>query len=144
MQGWELEDNTYIAYAKEYDGLVNSSQTQRTFTVATPTWTDSTLSGVPIKAAHINELRNCVDNIYAYYGLTAPTWTDTITSGVHIKAVHITELRAAIEAVRAYVNGFDSGTSKDISAFTRTDSTLTNKRIKAVHITEIRSAITKL
>ena len=148
VKGWTLADDTYTVYAKENDGLVNSSTTQRTFTVETPSLTDSTLtSGItPIKAVHITELRTAIENVYGYYGLTVPTWTDsTITSGVtHIKAVHVTELRTAIEAIRTYVNGFDTGTSKDISAFSWTDESLSNVRIKAVHIEEIRDAITIL
>ena len=148
VQGWMLEPDSYTVVAKSNDGLANSSQTQRTFTVAATNWTDNSISAgaTLIKAAHITELRSAIEAVYGYYGLTAPTWTDSaITAGVTpIKAVHITEMRAAIDAVRTYVNGFDSGTSKDIAAFSWTDSSLSRKRIKAIHITELRNAVATL
>ena len=146
VKGWTLIPDSYTVTAKINDGLVNSSQTQRTFTVASPNWTDSTIipKVTTVKATHINELKTAVENVCNYYNLSAPTWTDTIEVGGQIKAIHISELRTAIEAIRTYVNGFDSGTSKDIAAFIWTDSSLANKRIKAVHITELRNAITLL
>lgn len=148
VQGWELAANTYVVYAKEHDGLTYSNQTQRTFTVANPNWTDATIipKVTPVKAVHITELRQAIHNVCDYYGLTKPTFTDTLTGGTSpIKAVHITELRQAIEDIRTYVNSYDSSyAAKDIEAFNWTDSTLVNTRIKSVHITELRQAIIKL
>lgn len=146
VRGWTLTPDNYTVTARGNDGLVNSSQTQRTFTVASPSWTDSTITPkvTPMKAAHINEIRTALENVYNYYNLSAPTWTDTIEVGGQIKAIHVSELRTAIEAIRTYVNGFDTGTSKNIAAFSWTDSSLANKRIKAVHMTELRNAITLL
>ncbi len=147
VQGWTLAAGEYTADYLSNDGLIDNTEQSVTFNVAEPSWTDSTLvsGSTPIKAVHITELRDVIDDIYDYYGLTNPTWTDTLTSGTTpIMAVHLTEMRNAIEAVRTYVNGFDSGTSKDIAAFSWTDSTLTNKRIKAVHIQELRNAVVTL
>ena len=55
----------------------------------------------PVKAAHVAELRGCINAIRALQSLSAYTWTDaSLTPGVSaIKAVHISELRTALNQV---------------------------------------------
>jgi uncharacterized repeat protein (TIGR01451 family) len=68
-------------------------------------FTDPTLSGIPIKAVHITELRTAVNAVAALAapGQPAPTFTDpTITPGTTIiRAVHVNELRSALDAARS-------------------------------------------
>jgi hypothetical protein len=59
------------------------------------------LTGVFVRAAHINELRDALGPVYAAAGATAPAYADpTLTAGATpVKAIHITELRAAVVAL---------------------------------------------
>ena len=78
-----------------------------------PTWTDDPVVGgtTPIKAAHINELRQAIDDIRAWYGMTAYTWSETITAGVTSSvnwASHAIEVKEQIEAIQTFVNDWDN------------------------------------
>jgi bacillolysin len=67
------------------------------------TWTTDptiTAGSTRVKAAHINELRTALTQVYTHVGSTAPVFTDpTVTSSTKIKALHIMELRAAVIAI---------------------------------------------
>jgi hypothetical protein len=53
-----------------------------------------------IQAAHINDLRTALGEIYAAAGVAPPSYTDpVIGSGTIVKAAHIMELRAAVIAI---------------------------------------------
>lgn len=64
-------------------------------------WTDSTLTGATIRAAHVIELREALRQAYVEARRSVPVYTDpTITPGVTmLKAVHIQELRTAVVAL---------------------------------------------
>ncbi len=67
-----------------------------------PTFTDATLmAGVTVKAVHLTELRQAIETLGTWYGLTAVVWTDaSIVAGVTpVRAVHLTELRTSLSAV---------------------------------------------
>lgn len=93
------------------------------------TFTDASLSGVPIKAVHIMELRALVNERRAARGLMPFGFTDQALAGTTIKAIHIAELRTALADV--YVA---AGQPPPIYP----DATLTSTTIKAAHIIEIR------
>jgi len=117
------------------DGLADGAAATAAITVLTPSWTDGTLSGVPIKAAHINELRAIVDDIRAYYGLPAYAWTDApiVANETPVKVVHLTQLQNAMKECAAV-----RGATLSFTAITK------NLRIRATHIQEMRDAVIQL
>jgi RHS repeat-associated protein len=100
---------------------------------STPVFTDDPLTaGVTgIKAVHLTELRDAVNQLRARAGLQATVWTDSQLTGILIKAVHIVELRTALNAAR---------TALGLSNPAYTDPTLNagSTTIKAAHIQELR------
>jgi len=99
-----------------------------------PTFTDDPLTaGVTIKAVHVTELRDAVNQARARASLTAATWTDTSLPGVAIKAVHILELHARLDEARAALG---------LSVASYTDPGLNvGTIVKAVHIQELRDRV---
>jgi lipocalin len=64
-------------------------------------FTDPTLAGVTIRAAHFTELRQAVRVVRGMAGLEMPSFTDSSLVGVPVKAIHLAELRAALDEARA-------------------------------------------
>ena len=79
------------------DSIASDSETA-TVTVA---FTDSSLPNVPIKAAHIAELRTRIDALRARYGLAGYSYEDAVlvTGATFIRAQHVNDLRQALNAV---------------------------------------------
>lgn len=82
-------------------------------TYAAPAWTDAAVKAgtTAVKAAHINELRTCLDDLCAYYGLAKTQWTDQIIAKVTPKknwATHALELQETAKRIAAYINGWDT------------------------------------
>jgi RHS repeat-associated protein len=102
----------------------------------TPVFTDDPLVAgtTSIKAVHITELRDAINQLRARATLAAATWTDASLAGSLIKAVHIAELRTALSAAR---------TALGLSNPAYTDPTLTadSTTIKAAHIQELRDRV---
>jgi len=78
-----------------------------------PVWTDDpvTAGTTAIKAAHMNELRQAIDDIRAWYGMPEHEWTEEIVAGVTSSvnwASHAIEIKEQIEAIQSYVNDWDS------------------------------------
>jgi hypothetical protein len=84
-----------------------------------------------IRSAHLDDIRNAVNSVRAFAGLSAANWTDPALSGVVAKAVHVQELRDRLGEALAIIG---------ISLGSYTDPTLTPGAtiIKAAHIDEIR------
>jgi RHS repeat-associated protein len=103
---------------------------------STPVFTDDPLApGVtPIKAVHITELRDAINQLRTRAGLSAATWTDSQLAGTIIKAAHITELRAKLDEARLAL-----GLSN--AAYTDPSLGAGSTPIKAVHITELRDRV---
>ncbi len=107
-------EGTQSILAKSTDTLgVSSSQTTRNFEYIAPLWTDGMLyTGTNrIKAQHMNELRQAVNQIRAYYGLSAYVWEESIIAGetsMASWASHVSEIRNAIEEIATLVNGWDA------------------------------------
>jgi RHS repeat-associated protein len=103
---------------------------------ASCTFTDDPVAAgvTAVKAAHVSQLRACINDIRAQRSLPAASWTDpTLTPQQSvIKAVHITELRSAISQVYTALN-------VSPPQFTDTLTPLVTVA-KAVHINELRTA----
>jgi len=99
-----------------------------------PVFTDDPLTaGVIIKALHVTELRNAVNQARSLAGLGAASWAESVTSGVTIKAAHIVELRARLDEARAALG---------LSAASYTDPNLTaGITVKAAHLQELRDRV---
>jgi uncharacterized repeat protein (TIGR01451 family) len=101
-------------------------------------FSDSALSGIPIKAVHITQLRTAVNAVAALAapGQPVPTFTDpTITPGTTvIRAVHVNELRSALNAARSTLGLF---------SITYTNSSITAgvSRVYGADITDLRSGL---
>jgi hypothetical protein len=72
------------------------------------TWTDADLVGATVRAVHLQELRDSLNQALAALHASVPTYTDptlaTGAGGTFIKAVHIDELRRyAASATTSYV-----------------------------------------
>ena len=124
-----------------------STAATRDTTYAAATYTDTTVvkGTTAIKAAHMTELRDYINTIRAYYGLSAVSWAETITAGV-TKArnwsAHIVEMRTAITDVVTLVNGWDTASSTNRIVLT-TWIALGTKPSAAV-MEQIRAAIALL
>lgn len=90
-----------------------SGAASRSFSYTVATWTDTSLvaNTTPIKAVHMQELRNAVDQVLTYYGLSAYSWAESLAAGMTFLAGwtnHVLEIRTAIEQIAALVNGWDT------------------------------------
>jgi hypothetical protein len=84
-----------------------------------------------LKRAHVTELRNAVNAVRTFAGLTPFTFTDT--TPVFARAIHIAELRTALSQARSAIG----------MPVTFTDPTLTPGQsvMRAVHVEELRNAV---
>lgn len=90
-----------------------SGVASRSFSYTAASWTDISLvaNTTPIKAMHMQELRNAVDQMLTYYGLSVYPWAESLAGGMTSLAgwtSHVLEIRTAIEQVAALVNGWDT------------------------------------
>lgn len=109
----------------------SSPATNTTLTVATPAFTDNTLTGIAVKAIHINELRTQINNLRQFYGMAAVSWIDTITAGnTVVKAAHFTQLQTALSEIASLV-----GVSLTLTAVAK------NQRVSASTLPQLRDAI---
>jgi hypothetical protein len=53
-----------------------------------------------IRAAHINDLRDAIDDLRVAFGLGNASYTRTIAAGKKVKAFDLTEMRSAVDAAR--------------------------------------------
>jgi len=93
-----------------------SGVASRSFSFAVASWTDTSLvaNTTPIRAVHMQELRNAVDQVLTYYGLSPYPWAESLTAGMTSLAgwtSHVLEIRTAIEQITALVNGWDTQSS---------------------------------
>ena len=92
------------------DGSLDSTWVPRQMNIASASFTDGMLSpGMKIKAIHITELRDPVNNLRKAYGLPAKTWTPCIAGQTKINTPGlITELQSALQDVMDRINGWDT------------------------------------
>lgn len=122
------------------------SETQKSITVTTETYTDSIIEPgtTRIKAAHINELRSRIETICTLYGATAPSWSEDVIAGTtSIKnfPAHIAELREAVETIYTVINSKGAGT---VIALPSWAAALTDIKPKATAIEELRNAVKEI
>lgn len=114
--------------------VTTTSGFSRAEVATTQLFTDASLAGVRVKAAHVTELRAAVNAMRLAAGLDAAVFTDpTLSAGSTIvRRVHLAELRAALDAARWAL---------DLPAVTYTDPALAARAtvIKAVHLAELRA-----
>jgi hypothetical protein len=62
-------------------------------------WTDSTLSGVVVKAVHVQELRDGLNQALTAIGVSLPAYSNNpiVPAVTPIKSAHIQELRQAVQ-----------------------------------------------
>lgn len=101
------------------DNVGDSGSASTTVEYAEPVWTDPVVTAgeTPIKAAHINEIRRCLDDICDYYGLEQTDWTDDpivaeVTSSI-LWPSHVQEIRDTIDRIANYINTWDSASSSN-------------------------------
>jgi hypothetical protein len=103
-----------------------------------PTFTDDPLQAgtTGVKAVHITELRQRIDEVRTRHGLGAFGWTDaTLVPGVTmVKRVHLTELRTALN--EAYV-----AAGRPAPSYTTPTIVAGATVIAAVHVVELRAAV---
>jgi len=99
-----------------------------------PTFTDDPLAaGVTVKAIHVTQLRDAINQLRQRAALPQVSWAETVSTGVLIKASHITEMRTGLEQAR---------TALGLGPTTYTDPGLTvGTVIKKEHIQEIRDSL---
>jgi hypothetical protein len=106
-------DGERIAFMSDRDGrfevwVMNRTDPSRAKSrppATTVMFTDTSLAGVVIKAAHITELRTAVNAMRAAAGLSSTAFTDGSRPGVIIKRVHIAELRSSLDEARTTACG---------------------------------------
>jgi hypothetical protein len=100
-------------------------------------FTDHSITGVAVKAAHISELRTTINEARAANGLSAMVWTDPeLVPGVtEVKAAHLLELRTAISGVY---------TRRSLPAPTFSPTVSAGALITTTHVGEIRTALNNL
>jgi uncharacterized delta-60 repeat protein len=100
-----LSANTTYLYQVRTLGSGGPSAFTAIDPATTIVFTDTSLSGVLIKAVHIDELRTAVNAMQVAAGLSPSTFTDpTLTAGTTtIKRLHVTELRDALDAARSTI-----------------------------------------
>ena len=129
-----LSSNTTYLYKLKAVYAGGTSGLSPVDAATTVVFTNTSLSGVKVKAVHLTELRTAVNAMRAAVGLTAGTFTDpTITAlSTNVKRLHVTELRTALDAARALIG---------LGTLTYTDSTITalSTKVKAAHVTELRA-----
>jgi hypothetical protein len=116
-------------------------------TYVAPEWADNIQKDTTrVKAIHINELRDAVNNVRSYYGLSAKSWSEAVEAGTTSTknwAAHIAELRAAIDDVVNLVNSWDStATANKITLPTRIP--LTGNKPRADVMAQLRAEIALL
>ncbi|HXQ71603.1 MAG TPA: galactose oxidase-like domain-containing protein [Pyrinomonadaceae bacterium] len=87
----------YAQHIVELRQAVNAVRAAAGLSAAT--WTDSSLTGVEVRAVHISELRSNLDGALSALGLSTGSYTDaSLTPGTTVvKAVHVSELRTRVK-----------------------------------------------
>ena len=105
-------------------------------TIVNDDFTDVSLAGQVIKAAHLTELRTAINEARAARNLGPYAFTDASLLGTFVRALHIAELRTALD--QAYL-------AAGLAPPTYTDQPLgAGMPIKAAHLAELRSAVVAL
>lgn len=81
-------------------------------TVLSPSWTDDPIIAgeTPVKAAHIMELRTCLDNICDYYDIPRTDWGGDVVAGVtpdRLWPTHMAAIQGTVRRIATFINSWD-------------------------------------
>lgn len=81
-------------------------------TVLAPAWTDDPIVAgeTPVKAAHIMELRECLDNICDYYDIPRTDWGGDVVAGVtpdRLWPTHMAAIQGTVRRIATFINSWD-------------------------------------
>ena len=96
------------------------------------------LAGVPVRAAHVVQLRASIDAVRLTNGLSKMNWTDPVlvSGATEVRRVHLTEMRTAVGEVYRRVGRPE---------FTFADGALSGfPVIRGSHIVELRAALSAI
>lgn len=126
-------NTAYLYKVRSVDGVTQS--TDSGVDLATTTiFTDASLAGATVKAAHFNELVTAINAVRTLADIGAGTYTGgTLSTGASVLAVHITDRRTAIDAARSDLGLPAMSYSRAITGGVTT--------IEAVDVIELREAI---
>lgn len=100
------------------EGIGSSSpEIPRTFTILPLPFATITENETTVKAEHIRAIREAVNNVRGYYGLTAANWSENIFAGksaIKNWPYHILEIRSALEGIVDFINQFDAMLTFDV------------------------------
>jgi hypothetical protein len=85
-----------------------------------------------IRASHINDLRDAIDDLRDAFGLGAASYTRTIAAGKKVKAFDLTQMRSAVDAARS---------AAGLPAFAWAEPIASNGVIRWSHWRELQIAI---
>ena len=102
------EATVTITITDPHDG---SASTEHTITYEPVEWTDpEVIAGTtPIKAAHITEMQDALDEVRAYYAMEPTTWTPCEAGQTQLLLwyTHVSEIIASIREIADKVNDWD-------------------------------------
>jgi len=127
---------TYLYKVRAVAGSAHSAYSAIDL-ATTIVFTDTTLTGVAIKAVHITQLQTAVNAVRAAAGLSAVAFPDvTQPANRTIRASHIKDLRDALDEARDHNH-------LDLPAVPYTDPTITAgvTKPKPEHITDLRGGV---
>jgi predicted outer membrane repeat protein len=103
-----------------------------------PTFTNDPLTprSTPVRAIHVQELRQRINELRTLYALTAFTWTDSILlpTGTPVLATHVAQLRTALDDVYR-------AAGQTPPTYTTPTPTPGATTVAAIHVAEIRAAV---
>ena len=131
------DDHAYVYRVRATSATFPSSAFSKPDAASTFTFDDDPIAAlIPVRATHVNRLRDAVDALRIAVGLASFAWSDDpVDNTVLVKGAHIDDLRSAGNEARTHI-GIDG------FVFT-TDPTITPQStlFKAAHIGELRTAV---
>ena len=139
-------DGTFATTFSTVDSFGGSSGKNANVRYQAPAWTDDPIErgSTQIKAVHMNEMRDALDNIRLWYGMDAHSWSEPIVAGQTPSinwAQHAIEIKDVILEVIKFVNEWDS-TNKALDIALPTISTAYAPSADVMN--RLRTAITQL
>ena len=110
--------STSVTFRCLDNGIESASpEVSRTFAVLQSPFETIIANETTVKADHIRAIRDAVNTVRNYYGLSVVSWGEAVVAGktgVKNWTYHILEIRAALETVVSYINLFDPVSAFDV------------------------------